>query len=56
MLALKNAAISKLINKTMDLILGERMNFKSFDTIINSNKSVLHPIQFLNSIKLSGAP
>lgn len=55
-LAPKTYKVCKLNSRIHDLIPGESMTFKSADTVINHDKSMSYPTEFLNTIKLSGTP
>ena len=55
-LAPTNAVVDDLNIKLLDQLPGERLSYKSFDSVLCSDDVVHYPIEFLNSLTPAGLP
>ncbi|CAH2105889.1 unnamed protein product [Euphydryas editha] len=55
-LAPKNETVTKINENILDEVMGETTEYLSVDTVIDSENSTSYPVEFLNSLELSGVP
>jgi ATP-dependent DNA helicase PIF1 len=55
-LAPKNETVSKINKKNLEKISTETTVYNSIDTVMTSDDSTSYPVEFLNSLELSGVP
>lgn len=56
LLAPKNSIVAHINHTILSKISGECTTYSSVDSVIDENHSTTYPIEFLNSIELSGVP
>ncbi|CAK1603877.1 unnamed protein product [Parnassius mnemosyne] len=55
-MAPKNESVGKINKKILHLVNGEVTTYTSIDTVMASDDSTTYPVEFLNSLELSGVP
>ncbi|GBP30469.1 hypothetical protein EVAR_20922_1 [Eumeta japonica] len=55
-LAPKNETVAKINKKILDEITSETSGYNSIDTVMSSDDTTSYPVEFLNSLGLSGVP
>lgn len=55
-LAPRNDTVGQINKKILEQIPGEAVTYTSIDTLIDSDDSTSYPVEFLNSLELSGVP
>ncbi|CAG9787616.1 unnamed protein product [Diatraea saccharalis] len=52
----KNELVNKINNKVLDVVDGASRVYTSIDTVMASDDSTAYPVEFLNSLELTGVP
>lgn len=55
-LAPKNETVTKINENILNEVMGENTEYLSVDTVIETEHSASYPVEFLNSLELSGVP
>lgn len=52
----KNESVNKINNKILEVLVSEPKIYTSIDTVMSSDDSTTYPIEFLNTLELTGVP